>query len=140
MQQSVIGKRANLYWRTTPVMRYLLQAYHANSQILVKCGELDGLKSMSDISAEISKEMSAIEAEIKGFLSLQTEIKNQIAAATNDLRHRQILELRYINGLSMQELADTLGYNKRYIERVRNKALAVFEQYLIANKINYQSA
>lgn len=140
MRQKAVGKNATFHTRSTPVMRYLLQAYQATSHILTKCHALDSLKPMFDMSAEVSKEVAAIEAEIKSLLSLQAEIKSQVISASEDVRYRQILELRYVNGLSMHEAAERMGYGRRWAERLHNKALKNFEQYLIANKINYQSA
>ena len=137
MRQGVTGKKANLYWRTTPAIRYLLRAYHASSRILAKCHELDALKAMPDVSEEVSKKIGMVEEEIKSLLALQTEIKSQIAASTDDLRYRQILEMRYVSGLTMQEAADALNYSKRYAERLRAKALKAFEKYLIANGIEH---
>ena len=137
MRQGVTGKKANLYWRTTPVIRYLLQAYHASSRILAKCHELDALKATPDVSEDVSRKIGMVEEEIKSLLALQEEIKSQIAASTQDLRYRQVLEMRYVNGLTMQEAADNLGYAKRYVERLRAKALEAFEKYLIANGIEH---
>lgn len=40
--------------------------------------------------------------------------------------HEFILELRYINGLTWEEIADEMGYSVRHVHRLHEKALEEF--------------
>ena len=70
---------------------------------------------MLDLESEISK-------EIKKLLELKQEIMRVIATVGNS-DYRTLLEFRYLCFHSWEKIAVEMGYDKRYILKLHNRAL-----------------
>ena len=51
----------------------------------------------------------------------------RMVCAVEDVRHRTLLTLHYLDGLTWTETAEAMGYDIRYIFRMRGKALEALE-------------
>ena len=58
-------------------------------------------------------------------IRLLTAIEDGIDALPDE-RHRQVLRMRYIDGLGWEEIAERMGYTKRQITNIHGSALAAF--------------
>lgn len=63
-----------------------------------------------------------INTDIDRLIDLKATIREAIEAMPNDL-YKAILECRYLNGWKWEEIADTLGYERRQVTRLHGRAL-----------------
>ena len=74
-------------------------------------------KDTSDIVVKIIGLKDEIEGEIDALIDLKRELKDYILKIDNP-QHRLILELRHIELMTFQEIADELGYDVRQVHRI----------------------
>jgi len=71
-----------------------------------------------------------LEKDIENLGAKYAEVKNRLQSLNCDVKLKQLLELRYFNGLMTKEVATRIAYSKRYTERLHNKAIKLVEQSL----------
>lgn len=77
---------------------------------------------VGDTVAKIADLEREINADIDALVDLGREIAARIGEVGSD-RHRQVLELHYLNGLSLEEIAEKMNYSYRQICRIHGRAL-----------------
>lgn len=122
---------------------YLQQYKFLDSRIKAKCEQLERLRELSTkVSAEqgsgahsgvsdrvgnIVAKICDAEAEINEMidilLDLRVEIERAIAAVPDETL-RQLLELRYINCKTFEQIAVEINYSYMHVCRLHGKALA----------------
>ena len=73
--------------------------------------------------AKIADLEREINADIDALVDLGREISDKIKSVGPD-KLRQVLELHYLNGLSLDEVAERMHYSYRQICRIHSQALA----------------
>ena len=85
-------------------------------------GESQSLKQVeeiADLEAQIVRELAA-------YHRLRHKIVTEIEQLP-DLRYQEILTMRYIDGMSLQEIADEMGYAYQTIRMLHGHALSMYE-------------
>jgi DNA-directed RNA polymerase specialized sigma subunit len=72
---------------------------------------------------------SMIGEEIKELLDIKIEVK-AVIHQLKDLRHRDILEKRYISMKSWEQIAVEMGYTYRRVTQLHGEALKAAEEYI----------
>lgn len=73
-------------------------------------------------SLEISQKLSERSIRRDQLLDLADSLEREINKLP-DSRHRQVLRLRYIEGLTIEETAEQMGYSARQIDRLQKEAI-----------------
>lgn len=81
-----------------------------------------GRYDWTDTAARVTDIDAEIAAEIAELCRIKREV-NAAIDAVEDSRYRHILELRYRNYRSWEEIAEALQYDLRYVYRLHGKAL-----------------
>ena len=93
---------------------------------------LDGLPHVSihsDLSvyaAKLDELLRELESAMDSRMSLRRDI-NQRIESVGDETEKLILRLKYIHCKDFEEIAETLGYCSRHVQRLHSKALEDFE-------------
>ena len=61
------------------------------------------------------------------YYSTYANIQAQIAAISPEV-YRQILTLRYLDGMKLERIADLLGYSDVYVRKLHGRALQTFDR------------
>ena len=61
------------------------------------------------------------------YYSTYANIQAQIAAISPEI-YRQILTLRYLDGMKLERIADLLGYSDVYVRKLHGRALQAFDR------------
>lgn len=77
---------------------------------------------MEETIAKIIDLESEIDRDIDALVDLKQEVKTAISKV-EDEKYRVLLELRYINQKSWEEIANQLGYDLRYTHKIHGRAL-----------------
>jgi len=126
------------------IKEYLSQAYHIDKRINSKIEQARSLhelatkasftisdmpksstrnfKQMENNIAKMVDLVSEINDDIKDLLNLKQDILSIIKNISNP-EHQIILELRYLNFQTWDQIADVLKYNVRYVYKLHDKAL-----------------
>lgn len=119
-------------------------AIHNRMKLLADMkADVEYIKGMSYDSVRVqtstSKESQALkqiariadlEAEIESELAAYHELRHKITTQIEqlpDLRYQQILTMRYVDGDSLQDIADKLGYTHDWVRHLHGWALLLFE-------------
>ena len=78
---------------------------------------------VGDTVAKIADLEREINTDIDALVDLGREISDKIKSIGQD-KLRQVLELHYLNGLSLDEVAERMHYSYRQICRIHSQALA----------------
>lgn len=78
---------------------------------------------VGDTVARIADLEREINADIDALVDLGREISDRIRSVKGD-KHRQILELHYLNGFSLDEVAERMHYSYRQVCRIHAQALS----------------
>lgn len=81
----------------------------------------------ADIVIRVIELKKDIEKQLREYTDLQSKISKEINDVA-DIRHRSILIMRYINGLSFTQIADMMHYGKRWTLVLHRKALETFDR------------
>ena len=81
----------------------------------------------ADIVIRVIELKKDIEKQLREYTDLQSKISEEINDVA-DIRHRSILIMRYINGLSFTQIADVMHYGKRWTLVLHRKALEAFDR------------
>lgn len=123
---------------------YLNQAYHINSRIECKLQQVESLRNLATRVTSVFIDMphctttdncklektitkiidleNEIDADIDKLVDLKKEISNVINSVENE-EYRIILEMRYLNFKTWEEIAVALHYTVRWIYKLHSKAL-----------------
>lgn len=124
---------------STPIKAYLSRGYFAPLEIMNKLKQIDSLQADEAAnSKEIADMVSVLKEDISKLRRQYDEVKNHIQSFSHDWRFIQILELRYIHGLSFSDIAKQIGYCDDHVIRQHGRAVKAFEKYLNENGIEYQ--
>lgn len=85
-----------------------------------------GPHDWTDTVARIVGLEAEINADINRLIDLKQEIKAAIEAVDNPT-YRQLLELRYLCGMSWQRIADEMHYDRKSVWRIHGRALNAIE-------------
>lgn len=77
------------------------------------------VEEIADLEAQITQELAA-------YHKLRHKIVTEIEQLP-DLRYQEILTMRYIEGMSLQEIADEMGYAYQTIRMLHGHALSMYE-------------
>mgnify|MGYP001072810902 CR=1 FL=1 len=122
---------------------YLSQAYHIDQRINCKMEQIKALRELATKVNSVLSDMPKarqsghiMEKNIAAIIDLENEINNDInkllnlkkeIAATirsmNDFECQTLLELRYLNFRTWEQVADKMGYSKQHVFRIHSKAL-----------------
>ena len=61
------------------------------------------------------------------YYSTYANIQAQIAAISQEI-YRQILTLRYLDGMKLERIADLMGYSDVYVRKLHGRALQAFDR------------
>ena len=84
---------------------------------------LNQIEEIADLEASLMKDIARLHR-------LRYKITQEIEQLTDE-RYRDILIMRYIDGLSLQEIADKIGYSYDYTQHMHGYALLAFERGVI---------
>ncbi len=133
--------------------QYLAQAYYLDKRINSKIEQVASLRELaSKATASIHAERVSgtsqrspmenavlklidLEYEINDDIDRLVDLKRELNAFISEIdnqAYRIVLELRYLNGNTWEEVADVMGYDLRWIYRLHGKALAEAERAINA--------
>lgn len=135
------------------IKEYLENAYRINHRISSKFEQIDSYNAlatkatstlsassgggtkdihrMENIIVKIADLKSEIGEQIENLIEMQTTITHMIAELDNP-EYQLVLELRYLNMKSWEQISVELGYNSRHARRMRDEAVCELER--IVNK------
>jgi len=87
-----------------------------------------GACNIMDLQSEYAKE---IQAEIQEYYDTQKEIETAIQELVRDTTLQLLLEHRYLNGHSWEEIAVQMRYAYRWVLRLHDKALETLQKEAI---------
>lgn len=93
----------------------------ALKQVVVYTGPTNKIEKCMTEAFDLERE---IMVEIEELLQIQREIAESISLLLDDTKLITILEMRYLSGYRMEEIADSLIYSLRWIQRLHAEALA----------------
>ena len=124
--------------------QYLNQAYYIDQQIKEKINKADRLRelstnisptlndvpkssgfnnqAMSDRICKLADLENEINMDIDRLVDLKKEIEAVIKAVDNP-KYQRLLELRYLDFHSWDEIISLMGYSRRHIFRIHSEAL-----------------
>jgi DNA-directed RNA polymerase specialized sigma subunit len=79
-----------------------------------------------DLEAEIIKEIAEI-------INFESDVRKKITALS-DKRHRLILQKKYVNGETLEEIACEMSFTERYVRMLHSKAIEEFERLIEAEE------
>ena len=82
----------------------------------------DTVNKLVDLEKEINKDIDKL-------VDLKREII-ELIRRIDDSNHRLLLERRYLNGYGWDEVADEIGYDKRWVMRLHGRALKEIDKFL----------
>ncbi len=130
---------------------YLNQAYHIDHRIESKLSQIESLKSLatrvttvfSDMPHSSSPDNQKLEKTIAEIVDLENEVstdigrlvslKREINSAINHVqneKYRTLLELRYLNFLTWEQIAVNLNFSIQHTYRIHDKALKKINIFL----------
>ncbi|RXM70718.1 DUF1492 domain-containing protein [Clostridium tetani] len=131
---------------------YLSQAVWLDKRIDSKLEQLESLKSLAmKVNTDITQERVSggpntkspmenvmvkvidLEYEINRDIDNLVDLKKEIIETINklsDLNYQLLLEMRYINGRCWDEVAISMGYDRRWILRLHGRALKEIEKII----------
>lgn len=131
---------------------YLSQAVWLDKRIDSKLEQLESLKSLAmKVNTDITQERVSggpnskspmenvmvkvidLEYEINKDIDNLVDLKKEIMETINklsDLNYQLLLETRYINGKCWDEVAISMGYDRRWILRLHGRALKEIEKII----------
>lgn len=124
---------------------YLQQYKQLDEQILSRCEELERLKSLavkitptySDMpKPKISSSSGSLPAMVEKIIMLEAELGSlidnyvelrkeieQVISSVDDIKLRSLLKYKYIDGCTLDEIADKMHYSYKQICRLHGQAL-----------------
>lgn len=87
---------------------------------------------MENIIIKITDLKSEVSEQIENLIEMKTNITHMIEELDNP-EYQLVLELRYLNMKSWEQISVELGYNSRHARRMRDEAVCELER--IVNKV-----
>ena len=84
--------------------------------------------SIENIVEDIIGLEEEITAEIKELLQIERDVRRAIYVFVVDSRRRMVLEMRYLDQLQLDEIADKLGFSYRWTQRIYAKAISEMQE------------
>ena len=123
------------------IKNYLEQAFYLDKQVNAKLEQLNQINALIARLAEskrldmhvfdkAEKKIMDLEREINAEIDKLVETKQNIQkmiATVQDPQCRTLLELRYLNFLPWEEIAEKMSYELRHVYRIHQKALKELE-------------
>ena len=129
--------------------KYLQQYKLLDCRISAKCEQLERLRELSTkvspssgngapggvsdrvgaIVAKICDVEEEINKMIDELIDLKSEIERTIAAVPDET-YRTLLELRYINGKTFEQIADEMYYTYKWVCVLHGRALVAVKEYI----------
>lgn len=88
-------------------------------------------KKVEDCACAIVDLQREILAEVEALISVEQEIKEAIAAAPMEESLKTLLEMRYLNAYTWEEIAARLCRTERWVMALHKKALAIFSESML---------
>lgn len=130
---------------------YLNQAYHADRRIESKLSQIESLKSLATRVTSVFSDMphspmpdnhhlektiadiidleNEILNDVSELVDLKREIKNAVNQVQNE-KYRTLLELRYLNFLTWEQIAVNLNFSIQHTYRIHDEALKKISIFL----------
>lgn len=81
----------------------------------------------ADIVIRVIELKENIERQVASYLTLQSRISEEVDHI-EDPRYKSILIMRYISGLKFEDIAEKMGYGKRWTIKLHREALEAFDK------------
>lgn len=109
---------------------WINKSIDAKSAQLVRAERLGAPAGVSTktLISQIAKEIKALECERKKIMKMIELVSDESA--------RLILELRFVNGKTMNEIAEAVGYGKRQTIRIKSAAIEEIIRKMSPNVTN----
>ena len=111
---------------------WLSRGRDARNEITALLCTRDGLHALAELPGVEQKEMiQAIELEINGKVAELCSILEEIRCVVEgvgDIRYRMLLTERYVNFKTWEQVAESLGYDLRWVYRLHKEALSALEE------------
>lgn len=88
-------------------------------------------KKIEECACRIVDLQQEILAEIDALILIEREIKEAIAAAPMEESLKTLLEMRYLNAYTWEEIAACLCRTERWVMALHKKALAIFSESML---------
>jgi hypothetical protein len=126
------------------IKEYLSQAYHVDQRINSKIEQITSLRALAtkanstitDMPKNATRNFHKMEENVAKMIDLEFEMNEDITnlldlkqdifgiiKKLSNPEHKTILELRYLGFKQWEQIAETLGYNLRYLYKLHNDAL-----------------
>lgn len=86
------------------------------------------VEEIADLEAKVTKELAE-------YHQLRHKIITEIGQLP-DLRYQELLTMRYVDGMSLQDIADEMGYTYEWVRELHGWALLLFEAKFLNNLQN----
>jgi len=108
---------------------YLEQAYFIPFEIQTKAAHINNLEAISESDKDFAAaEIFNLYREIDELKKLYYEIKERIHSFSSNKLYIIVLEMRYLSGLKIKEIAEQINYCEDHISRViSRRALIEFK-------------
>lgn len=129
---------------------FMEQAYWCDVRIAVKRERIESLRKLAEsITIELKSDVccgtgeprlmencvcsvvdlqSEIESEVKELVELQRAVSYAIKDLVDDKTLQTVLELRYLNLTSWEEVSQQMGYARRWVYRLHKKSLTYMQE------------
>lgn len=93
-----------------------------------------GMPGGGDVPTKVESALEGIEdilARADAAKLLVDARRAEVESAINALpagRHREVMRLRYLNGMSWDTIAEKLHYDKRHVRRIKKEAIATLKE------------
>lgn len=87
----------------------------------------------ADTIVKAESHLEALRANITRLYKMREQILMTIEKLP-DNRYKTVLIERYINGMTFDEIADTIGRTRRTAERIHGEALKMFDDYMSSDR------
>ena len=115
---SVVDDLQALRWTENLVMA-LLDEQRRMEKIKEGCHSVKKGRYLEERLGDIQKKL---QIEINTYIGLREEVLD-VLQKVDDMRIRCVLELRYVNYLSWQEIAKRMGFSRRHVLRMNEMGL-----------------
>lgn len=85
-----------------------------------------GCRDLSDYMVLLDEQIGELKRERLEKIKLYRDIERRIRRMDND-NEREVLRLKYLRGMTWEEVAVEMGYSWQWIHKIHSKALSHFE-------------
>ena len=94
---------------------------------------------MPDRLTEAVEELQGYRDELAGLLADYVELQrfaDGVVARLPDARHRQVINMRYLEGMEMRHIARAMAYSESNTRRLKREALAALDAVLAGENVD----